>query len=129
MAIWLHFINVLVPITTIEKKLKVDFEEFFEKYDKGIKFHDKHLFATGAMGAEHIEEIVKYFESKGLTTIELIDGKEHFKDLCVVEVLFGGSTRPCDWLEFNARDSSAWLKGTEKGELVIPDVFKNQDKE
>ena len=81
MAIWLHFINVLVPITTIEKKLKVDFEEFFEKYDKGIKFHDKHLFATGAMGAEHIEEIVKYFESEGFTTIELIDGKEHFKDL------------------------------------------------
>ena len=129
MAIWLHFINVLVPITTIEKKLKVDFEEFFEKYDKGIKFHDKHLFATGAMGADHIEEIVKYFESKGLTTIELIDGKEHFKDLCVVEVLFGGSTRPCNWLKFNASDSSAWLKGTEKGELVIPDVFKNQDKE
>jgi len=129
MAIWLHFINVLVPITTIEKKLKVDFEEFFEKYDKGIKFHDKHLFATGAMGAEHIEEIVKYFESKGLTTIELIDGKEHFKDLCVVEVLFGGSTRPCNWLKFNASDSSAWLKGTEKGELVIPDVFKNQNKE
>ena len=129
MAIWLHFINVLVPITTIEKKLKVDFEKFFEKYDKGIKFHDKHLFATGAMGAEHIEEIVKYFESKGLTTIELIDGKEHFKDLCVVEVLFGGSTRPCNWLKFNASDSSAWLKGTEKGELVIPDVFKNQNKE
>ena len=129
MAIWLHFINVLVPITTIEKKLKVDFEEFFEKYDKGIKFHDKHLFATGAMGAEHIEEIVKYFESKGLTTIELIDGKEHFKDLCVVEVLFGGLTRPCNWLKFNASDSSAWLKGTEKGELVIPDVFKNQNKE
>ena len=129
MAIWLHFINVLVPITTIEKKLKVDFEEFFEKYDKGIKFHDKHLFATGAMGAEHIEEIVKYFESKGLTTIELIDGKEHFKDLCVVEVLFGGSTRPCNWLKFNASDSSAWLKGTEKGELVIPEVFKNQNEE
>ena len=129
MAIWLHFINVLVPITTIEKKLKIDFDEFFEKYDKGIKFHDKHLFATGAMGGEHIEEIVKYFESEGLTTIELIDGKEHFKDLCVVEVLFGGSTRPCNWLKFNASDSSAWLKGTEKGELVIPDVFKNQNKE
>jgi len=129
MAIWLHFINVLVPITTIEKKLKIDFDEFFEKYDKGIKFHDKHLFATGAMGAEHIEEIVKYFESEGFTTIELIDGKEYFKDLCVVEVLFGGSTRPCNWLKFNASDSSAWLKGTEKGELVIPDVFKNQNKE
>ena len=129
MAIWLHFINVLVPIATIEKKLKVQFDEFFEQYDKGIKFHDEHLFATGAMGAEHIEEIVKYFESEGFTTIELIDGKEYFKDLCVVEILFGGSTRPCNWLEFNTSDSSAWLKGTEKGELVIPDVFKNQNNE
>ena len=114
MAVWLHFINVIVPISTIEKKLKVNFDEF--------------LFATGAMGSGHIEQIVKYFESKGLTTIELIDGKEHFKDLCVVEVLFGGPTRPCDWLEFSASDSSVWLKGTEKGELVIPDLFKNQSR-
>ena len=56
------------------------------------------------------------------------DQEEYFKDLCVVEALFGGSTRPCKWLEFNASDSSAWLKGTEKGDLVIPDVFKNQNK-
>ena len=129
MSVWLHFINVIVPISIIEDKLKVDFNEFYENYSEGIKYHDKHLFATGAMGPGHIEQIVKYFESKGLTTIELIDGKEHFKDLCVVEVLFGGPTRTCNWLEFSTRDSSAWLKGTEKGELVIPEVFKNQNEE
>ena len=128
MTVWLHFINVIVPISNIEKKLKVNFDEFFEKYGRGIKYHDEFLFATGAMGSGHIEQIVKYFESKGLTTIELIDRKEHFKDLCVVEVLFGGPTRPCDWLEFKASDSSVWLKDTEKGELVIPDVFKNQSR-
>lgn len=128
MAIWLHFINVLVPIKTIEKIMSTDFNDFFETYNKGIKFHDKHLFATGAMNAGHIEEIVKYFESEGFQTLEIIDGVEYFKDLCVVEALFGGSTRPCKWLEFNASDSSAWLKGTEKGDLVIPDVFKNQNK-
>ena len=129
MSVWLHFINVVVPIFIIEDKLKVDFDEFYENYSEGIKYHDKYLFATGAMGSEHIEQIVKYFESKGLTTIELIEGKEYFKDLCVVVVLFGGPTRPCNWLEFNSRESSAWLKGTEKGELVIPEVFKNQNKE
>jgi hypothetical protein len=129
MSVWLHFINVVVPISIIEDKLKVDFDEFYENYSEGIKFHDKYLFATGAMGSEHIEQIVKYFESKGLITIELIDSKEHFKDLCVVEVLFGGPTRPCNWLEFNSRESSAWLKGTEKGELIIPEVFKNQNEE
>ena len=80
MAVQLHFINVIVPISTVEKKLKVNFDEFFEKYGKGIKYHDESLFASGAMGSGHIEQIVKYFESKGLTTIELIDRKEHFKD-------------------------------------------------
>ena len=74
MAIWLHFINVLVPIKTIEKIMRTDFNDFFETYNKGIKFHDKHLFATGAMNAGHIEEIVKYFESEGFQTLEIIDG-------------------------------------------------------
>ena len=30
-------------------------------YSEGIKYHDKYLFATGAMASGHIEQIVKYF--------------------------------------------------------------------
>ena len=129
MAIWLNFINVIIPISVIEKKLNLNFDDFFKSYGKGIKYHDIHLFSTGAMSPDHIEEIVKYFESKGLTITTQIDGKEHFKDLCVAEVLFGGPTLPCDWLEFNLKESIVWLKGTEKGEIIVPDVYKKLSKD
>ena len=44
--------------------------------------------------------------------------------MCVAEVMFGGPTLPCDWLELDLKESIVWLKGTEKGEIVIPDVYK-----
>ena len=125
MSIWLNFINVVIPINVIEKKLDLDFDDFFEKYDQGIKYHDNHLFSTGAMSPDHTELIVKYFESQGLTTIKMIEDKEYFEDLCVVELLFGGPTRPCEWLEFDAQEKIVWLKGTDKGEMAVPDFYKD----
>ena len=124
MAIWLNFINVIIPISVIEEKLSINFVEFFNEYYKGIKYHDKHLFSTGAMNPGHIEGIVKDFESQGLIITTQIDGKEHFKDLCVVEGMFGGPTLPCNWLEYNNEESIVWLKGTNKGDIVVPDVYK-----
>ena len=41
MAIWLNFINVIIPISVIEEILNVDFDEFINSYDKGIKYHDR----------------------------------------------------------------------------------------
>ena len=79
------------------------------------------------MSPEHTELIVKYFESQGLTTLKIIDDKEYFKDLCVVEHLFGGPTRPCEWLEFDAQEKIVWLKGTNKGEMVVPEYYKDLD--
>ena len=69
----------------IDKKLNLNFDDFFDSYDQGIKYHDKHLFSTGAMSPDHTELIVKYFESQGLTTLKMIEDKEYFEDLCVVE--------------------------------------------
>ena len=123
MAIWLNFINVIVPISNIEKHFNTSFDEFFDSYS-GLKYHDEYLFATGAMSPNHIEEIVKGFEEKGFIATIKIDGKEHFKDLCVVEALFG-ITAPCDWLEFNAKEQIVWLKGTNKGEIAVPDFAKS----
>ena len=124
MSIWLNFINVIIPIKVIEKKLNVDFDDFFKSYDRGIKYHDKHLFSTGAMSPDHTEEIVNYFESQGLTLLKKVNNKEYFEDLCIVELLFGGPTRPCDWLEFDAQKKIVWLKGTDKGEMAVPDYYK-----
>tara|TARA_Y100001970_G_C13913624_1_gene689781 strand:- start:111 stop:500 length:390 start_codon:yes stop_codon:yes gene_type:complete len=125
MSIWLNFINVVIPINVIEKKLDLDFDDFFEKYNKGIKYHDDHLFSTGAMSPDHTESIVKYFESQGLTVLKTIENKEYFEDLCIVELLFGGPTRPCEWLEFDAQEKIVWLKGTDKGEMAVPDFYKD----
>jgi len=116
---------VVIPINVIEKKLDLNFDDFFEKYDQGIKYHDNHLFSTGAMSPDHTELIVKYFESQGLITLKMIEDKEYFEDLCVVELLFGGPTRPCEWLEFDAQEKIVWLKGTDKGEMAVPDFYKD----
>ena len=129
MAIWLNFINVIIPINVIEKKLNLDFDDFFNSYDRGIKYHDKHLFSTGAMSPDHTEEIVNYFESQGLTVLKMVNNKEYFEDLCIVELLFGGPTRPCDWLEFDSHEKIVWLKGTNKGEIAVPDYYKNASKD
>ena len=73
----------------------------------------------------------KYFQTYLFWLIEIYlahiyqQVKEHFKEVYNVEWLFGGLTRPCNWLKFIVLVSSALLKSTTKGELVIPDVFKN----
>ena len=77
------------------------------------------------MSPDHTELIVKYFESQGLTTLKMIEDKEYFEDLCVVELLFGGPTRPCEWLEFDSQEKIVWLKGTDKGEMAVPDFYKD----
>ena len=71
------------------------------------------------------ELIVKYFESQGFTTLKVIEDKEYFEDLCVVELLFGGPTRPCEWLEFDSQEKIVWLKGTDKGEMAVPDIYRD----
>ena len=91
MAIYLNFINVIVPITNIEKHFNVSFDVFFDSYSRdgrykamsGLKYYDKYLFATGHMDMWHVEEIVKNFEKEGFISTVKIDGKEHFKDTMI----------------------------------------------
>ena len=33
-------------------------------------------------------------------------------DVCVFESMMGGPTLKCDWLEFDAQNNTAYLKGT-----------------
>ena len=42
-----------------------------------------------------------------------------------LELLFGGPTRPYEWLEFDAQMKIVWLKGTDKGEMAVPDYYKD----
>jgi hypothetical protein len=127
MALYLNFINVIVPITNIEKHFNVSFDVFFDSYSRdgrykavsGLKYYDKYLFATGHMDGWYVDEIVESFEKEGLTSTVKIDGKEHYKDLCVAGEGMGLQL-PCDWLKYNEKEQSVWLKGTKKGKIVHP---------
>jgi hypothetical protein len=42
-------------------------------------------------------------------------------DLCVSEVMFGGTTLPCDWIEVDS--DVAYLKNESKGKVIGRDDF------
>jgi len=71
------------------------------------------------MNPDEIGNIVDFWQSQGLIPTEVIDGKEVWKDLCVVDMV-GGPTLPCDWLEFdNSKYPDppvVWMKGKPKGQ-------------
>ncbi len=127
MALRLNFINVIVSKSNIEKYFHVSFDEFFDSYNRdgrykaesGLKYYDDYLFATGHMDMGPVEDIVKFFEKEGLTPTVKINGKHHFKDLCIAAEGLGLSL-PCDWLEYDEKEHCVWLKGTKKGKIIHP---------
>jgi len=38
--------------------------------------------------------------------------------MCVLEGLFGAATLQCDWIDFDRKNRTAFLKGTEPGEIA-----------
>lgn len=122
MAIACEFLSVLIPIKNIETHFLGGFAAFEMEYQQlcgRSPQTDGYLVRDGAMSPVDVEEIVRYWQQRGFTTIEsLPDGSKKWKDLCVVEAMFGGPTLPCDWIEFSSRDRCAWLKCEPKGEIV-----------
>ena len=92
-----------------------------QKYYIGGKvYFDDFLYRDSAMNPIDAEGIVKFWEKAGLELFETINGEKHWKDLCVVEDLFGGPTLPCDWLEMNQENGfvCAHLKGKPQCSIV-----------
>jgi hypothetical protein len=122
MAIACEFLSVLIPIKSIDTHFPGGFVAFEKEYEHLCgrpPQSDGHLVREGAMSPVDVEEIVRYWQQKGCTTIEsLPDGSKKWKDLCVVEAIFGGPTLPCDWIEFSSRDRCAWLKCEPQGEIA-----------
>jgi hypothetical protein len=122
MAIACEFLSVLIPIKNIETHFLGGFAAFENEYQilcGRAPQSDGDLVREGAMSPMDVDEIVTYWRKKGLTPMEsLPDGSKKWKDLCVVEAMFGGPTLPCDWIEFSSRDRCAWLKCEPKGEIV-----------
>lgn len=70
------------------------------------------------MPPEGIEALVSYWRENGIEPFAHLDGNMVWHDCCVVEGMFGGPTLACDWIEIGADGRSAFLKGTEPGEVV-----------
>jgi len=121
MAIALDCISLIIPIEKIEQSkypggLKGLLES--EKASIGtVVLTDKYLYKTGAMSPEGIKELVDYWKKQGLKPFEIRGKKQYWKDMCVVDFLFG-PTRPCDWIEYDWANNTVWLKGFPKGSLA-----------
>jgi hypothetical protein len=119
MAIALEFIDFVVRIDAIEARypggLDACLQDHLDAVNGRIWF-DRYLFRDGAMNSADIEWLVKQWERRGFVGLTTIDGVEQWQDFCVVEGLFGRTTRRCDWLV--VADHEAYFKGSPPGELM-----------
>jgi hypothetical protein len=123
MAVALEFIDFIVQRKAIDEKYPGGWQKCFADHAGligGRIWHDAHLFRDGAMSGRDIEVLVASWQNIGLEPFLEVDGKKTWKDFCVVEGMFGGPTLPCDWIEISQDGYSAYLKGTEPGEIAGP---------
>jgi hypothetical protein len=121
MAIYLEFIDFVVPISTIQKKYRGGWEQCLRDHARligGRVWYDEYLFRDGAMNRHDIKLIVDRWTEIGFEPKEFRDGKQVWKDVCVVESLLGGPTLLCDWLVFDSNQRIAYLKGTKPDVIV-----------
>jgi len=121
MAIALEFIDLVVPVSIIEKKYPGGWERCLLDHAEligGAVWYDENLFRDGAMNPLDIESLVEQWGKLGMEPTDLRDGMRVWKDVCVVESMSGGPTLPCDWLTFDPDERIAFLTGTEPGAVI-----------
>ena len=124
MAIQLEFIDFVVPISIIKEKYPGGWEGCLRDHASsigGCVWFDKNLFRDGAMNPNDIEPLVKKWNEFGFETMSPRNGEQIWKEVCVVESMFVGSTLPCDWLTVNREHGAfpiAFLTGTKPGAIV-----------
>jgi hypothetical protein len=91
----------------------------------GRLWHDDHLLRDGAMSPRDVGLVVDSWTSQGLEPTEIRDGLQVFKDLCVVEHMFGGPTLPCASLEFDGERACVYLKGAASEPVVGREHFES----
>jgi hypothetical protein len=119
MAIATEFIDFIVPIQTIRDKYPGGWEQCIKDHANligGRVWYDDYLFRDGAMGALDMEYLVEHWEAMGLEGVAESEGRKYWKDMCVFQM--GGATLPCDWIDFDRETRTAFLRGTEPGEIA-----------
>lgn len=120
MAIALEFIDLVVPIALIRQKYPGGWAQCLQDHERligGRVWFDEYLLRDGAMNPADIESLVEEWMSLGFQPTAEVDGQRIWQDCCVVESMLGGPTLPCEWLALSEDGRSAWLKGTQPGEI------------
>ncbi len=118
MAVALEFIDFIVPIAVIREKYPGGWKQCLKDHERligGRVWYDDHLLRDGAMNPNDIESLIDEWTELGFQPMEERDGERTWKDVCVVESMFGGPTLPCEWLAIGEDGCSAYLKGTDPG--------------
>ena len=121
LAISLEFIDFVVPRRVIEQKYPGGWVACVRDHQNLIGrrvWYDLHLFRDGAMSPADIGLLIEHWEKFGFDTRETVDGKEWWKDVCVIQHLLGGPTLPCSWIEVDLISQTAHLASSDAG-LVI----------
>jgi hypothetical protein len=124
MAIVLEFIDFIIPIEVIRNKYPGGWDQCLKDYRNvigGRVWYDDHLFRDGAMSPNDIRILISEWEKLGFDGIAEHDGKQYWKDVCVVEAMFGGATLPCEWIEIDLEKRIAWQKDSEPGIVIDRD--------
>jgi len=121
LAIALEFIDVVVPVAKIRDLYPGGWEQCLSDYSTLLGrrvWYDRYLFRDGAMSPPEVRLLVEGWTVLGFVATETRQGRQYWKDLCVVESRLGGPTRPCDWLTFDGAKRIAYLAGTDPGTLI-----------
>jgi hypothetical protein len=127
MAIQLEFINLIVPMKTINAKYPGGWEACIEDHKDAIGgriWYDDHLFRDGAMSPSDMQFLVTCWESLGFETKRDVDGTIFWQDVCVADALKGAS-RPCEWLSFMETERAVFFKGTDPGPVIGRHAFRS----
>ena len=124
MAVQCEFINLIIPISNIDKVYEGGFQKYKEDNLESfgvIIWHDEFLLREGAMNPMDIEYMVEGWEKLGLKgVIEEEWGEKKWEDLCVVGSYAIRPTLPCGWIDIDPETKSVFFKGKSKGKVVGP---------
>jgi hypothetical protein len=113
MSVKCEVIDLVIPISKIDKVYEGGFRQFKEErmrfFGKTL-LNDDHLFVTSVLKPIDLELYIKIWEQRGLQGTVEINGKQYWKDFCVVECQAGGPTLPCEWIEYDQETHSVSMK-------------------
>ena len=127
MAITLEPINLIIPMKNINYSYPGGFD-LFCKHNLSLfgetYCHDALLFRAGAANPHDIENLVLYWQERGLVPYVEVGGITHWKDMCVVESSKAEPTFPCNWIKIDLENNCVFFKGKPKGKIIGREEMK-----